>query len=219
MWNFAGTLLDLIFPPRCPFCRKILKEYEHAICRSCEKSLPWTERGAQAQHFRPLDICVSSLYYEDAVRESLLRFKFSGLYSYAAHYAPLLKRTLDEQALVFDLITWVPVSTRRRKKRGYDQAELLSKELSRLYGKACKPLLLKSADNAAQSSIHSPAERRKNVSGVYRPLSLDETRGRQVLLVDDIVTTGSTLCECARVLKIAGAKSVSAVTVARSRKD
>lgn len=219
MRKLMNLVLDLLFPPRCPFCSTLLKEYEHDLCRRCRKELPWTRAGATIQRFRHVESCVSPLFYEGSVRESLLRFKFSGLYSYASAYAELMRQTLQESDLSFERITWVPVSEKRLKKRGYDQGKLLAEEISRLTEKPCERLLIKTSDNPAQSSLKSAEDRKKNVKGVYRPTDLASINGKEILLVDDIATTGATLNECARVLKQAGAKEVNAVTVARSRYD
>ena len=219
MRKLMNLVLDLLFPPRCPFCRVILKDYEQALCRSCRKELPWTRGSAQIQQFRHVESCVSPLYYEGSVRDSLLRYKFAGLFRYASDYAELMKQALEENTLAFDVITWVPVSEKRMKKRGYDQGKLLAEEISRLTEKPCERLLIKTSDNPAQSSLKSAEDRKKNVKGVYRPTDLASINGKEILLVDDIATTGATLNECARVLKQAGAKEVNAVTVARSRYD
>ena len=96
---------------------------------------------------------------------------------------------------------------------------MLAEEISRLTEKPCERLLIKTSDNPAQSSLKSAEDRKKNVKGVYRPTDLASINGKEILLVDDIATTGATLNECARVLKQAGAKEVNAVTVARSRYD
>lgn len=210
-------LLDLLFPPRCPFCRAILKDHEKIVCTACRKTLPWTRDTAQKQRFRHLELCVSPLYYEGDVRSSLLRYKFGGLSAYASAYAALLAACIDENDLSFDLIAWAPLGRKRLKKRGYDQARLLAQELSSHYAKPCPQLLIKCADNPPQSGTGSAEKRKANVAGVYRVTDPELFRGERVLLVDDIVTTGATLSECARVLKAAGAKSVSAVTLARSR--
>lgn len=216
---FLKNLLDLFFPPRCPFCRRLLKDYEPFVCRCCQNELPWTMGEAQVQHFRHIESCYSPLFYDGDVRSSILRFKFSGLFGYAPAYAALMAHLIQEKGASFDVVSWVPISAMRLKKRTYDQAELLAREIAGLCGAPCEAMLIKTADNPAQSSLHSSEERRKNVSGLYRPSDLQMIKGRQILLVDDVVTTGATLNECARVLKRAGASGISAVTLARSRRD
>lgn len=217
--EWYDKLLDLFFPPKCPFCRAILRKDETALCGACRRSLPWTQGAARIQSFRHLDKCVSPLYYEEDVRRSLLRYKFGGISVYAPKYAELMLDALAQSEISFDLISWAPLGRKRLRRRGYDQARLLAEALEARLGKPCPQLLVKTLDNPPQSGTSSAKQRRSNVSGVYRVTDPTLVRGESVLLVDDIVTTGATLSECARVLKSAGARSVSAITLARSRID
>lgn len=217
MPRFTDKLLDLLFPPKCPFCRAILKEHETLLCLECRKTLPWTNEASRRQSFRHIESCVSPLYYERDVRRSLLRYKFGGLRAYAPKYASLMAECIESCGLDFNLIAWAPLGPKRLRKRGYDQAGLLAQELSAHFQKPCAPLLFKTADNQPQSRAGSAEKRRANVSGVYRVAEAAPVKSQRILLVDDIVTTGATLSECARVLKAAGAKSVCAATLARSR--
>ena len=116
-----------------------------------------------------------------------------------------------------DVISCVPLSSKRLRKRGYNQAELLAKEISKNLAIPEKQLLKKIKDNPAQSGTDSTKERLSNVSGVYALNDNAEVSGKTVLLVDDIVTTGATLSECARVLRKEGVARVYAVTLARHR--
>ena len=184
--------LDLLFPPRCPFCKAVLKDNETLLCGHCRKTLPWTPETAQ-------------------------KHKFGGVSVYAPKYASLMAECIGANGLQFDLIAWAPLGPKRLKKRGYDQAKLLAQELSARFEKPSLQLLYKPADNPPQSGTSSARERKTNVAGVYRVTDPVLAAAQRVLLVDDIVTTGASLDECARVLKAAGAKSVCAATLARSR--
>ena len=115
------------------------------------------------------------------------------------------------------MVTWVPVSRRRLRKRGYDQAELLARAACRVWSVKPERLLRKVQDNPAQSGLTEAAARRANVLGVYEPVDVGRIQGRRVLLVDDICTTGSTLAECARTLRDAGAAEVVCAAVALTR--
>jgi ComF family protein len=117
----------------------------------------------------------------------------------------------------FDLISWVPVSRQRKRERGYDQCFLLAKELGRILEQEPVELLRKEKNIQPQSRLKDAAERRANVMGVYCVPWPERVRGKRVLLVDDVVTTGSTLSECARALLMAGAEDVVCVTLARAR--
>ena len=212
-WN---CLLDLLFPPKCPFCEHIL---EHpGICPACEKTLPRIEDLPVRELGGGLR-CASPLWYEGDVRQGLLRFKFRGARTAAGPMGMLLAESAAEAFPgEFDTVTWVPVSKKRRRKRGFDQAELLARSACKYWDTKPIRLLNKVVDNPAQSGIRDDSGRRANVLGVYDPVDEALIRDHRILLVDDICTTGSTLGECARVLLDAGAADVVCVTVAQARK-
>ncbi len=216
MMKSIDRLLELLYPTKCVFCHK-LSENGERVCKQCMAELPRTPKGAQVQKFPFISACVSPLYYERDVRESLLRYKFHHLTAYADIYAIFIAETIDENHVSCDIITWVPLSRKRLRKRGYDQARLLAGELSKIYSIECCRLLRKKRNNPAQSGTGSAEKRRANVAGVYTAVEQEKIKDKTILLVDDIVTTGSTLSECASVLLAAGAKEVRAVTVARKR--
>ena len=162
--------------------------------------------------------CAAPLYYEDRVRDSLLRFKFEERPHYARGYAEFLARTAAlEFGGEFDLVSWVPVSEKRRRERGYDQAELLAKELCVLWNTNPVRTLAKTVHTPAQSGISAPEQRRANVLGVYEAVERERWLGKRILLVDDILTTGATISEAARTLRLAGAAEVMALTLAAGR--
>lgn len=217
--EIGSRILDILFPPRCVFCSEILKDRSRSVCGLCEKVLPYTGKVNCEQRFDNLVGCYSPLYYKGIVRESLLRFKFKGLYTYSKTYAKFIAKCIDECEVSCDIISWVPVSALRRHMRGYDQAMLIARELAALKGTDCVRVLRKTRHNKAQSSIQDAAKRKSNAAGVYKCTDSELVRGKCILLVDDIVTTGATLSSAAAVLKAAGAASVEAVTVARSEKS
>ena len=106
------------------------------------------------------------------------------------------------------------MSRRRLRKRGYDQARLLAEELSEILHLPAEKLLEKRVDTKPQSGTGSAEKRRANAAGVYACPDADKVRGKHILLVDDIVTTGATLCECAKVLRSAGAAEICGAAVA-----
>lgn len=207
----AERLLDLVFPPRCAFCRAV---GVHGVCDKCRRRLPFADTPmCEGAGFGK---CASPLLYEGAVRESLLRFKFHATPSAAEGYGQLLAQcAAAELGGEFELVSWVPVSRQRERERGYDQAYLLARETAKHWEVEPVRLLEKIHHNAAQSGLSSAAERRGNVLGVYRAVNVETLRGAHVLLIDDILTTGATLSECVRVLKDAGAESVVCATLAR----
>ena len=209
-------LLDLIYPPRCAFCRRLLSGREKGVCRFCRPKLPYVPADGQVQHFRNVDKCLSPLYYHGSVKDSLHRYKFGGATAYADIYSEFIVKCIDENQISCDSITWVPLSRRRLRRRGYDQAELLAKLIAKHLGQSPVRLLKKQRDTPPQSKTGSVEKRRANIAGAYACLRPELVQGKQVLLVDDIVTTGATMSEAARVLKKAGAKEVICATLARS---
>lgn len=214
---FSKGLLDLLFPPRCLFCGHPLEEELWKPCPKCRNAPFWT-RGQEA--LRPgevFSVCVCAGWYQDALRDSVLRFKFSNHPEYARAYGPLLAEEIKKHlAGQWDLLSWMPVSPETRQTRGYDQARLLAEETAACLGCYAVPLLEKVGHNVPQSSLSDGSQRRKNVEGMYRAVKSDKLAGARVLLVDDIVTTGSTLSEGAAVLRQAGAARVLAAAFCRT---
>lgn len=216
MGVFSG-ILDLLFPPRCAFCRRVLKTREKGMCAGCEKDIPRTKNGGcQSGDF--FSDCVSPLFYENEVRESILRFKFHDATQYAEIYGRLLADCVrDNLKGRYDIIGWVPLSANRLKKRGYDQAMMLALSTALKLDDVAVELLRKQVDVPAQSGIGGPEKRRANISGVYTVPDEELVRGKRVLLIDDIVTTGATLSECAKTLRLFGAEDVVCAALARTR--
>ena len=216
----AEVLLDLLFPPKCVFCRKLLRKGEDGFCARCQERLPWCLGSDAEQHLEFISLCASPLWYQDEVRESFHRYKFKGSRGYAGIYGRLMAQCVrDHLAGRYDLITWVPLSERRLRSRGYDQAMLLAEAAALELGDVAAETLTKVRDTDAQSGLGGDdGARRANVLGAYRPTDPELFTGQRVLLIDDVVTTGSTLSECARTLRTAGAADVVCVTLARARK-
>jgi predicted amidophosphoribosyltransferase len=146
----------------------------------------------------------------------VLRLKFGGASASAEALGGLLAQCAAELLSgEFDTVTWVPVGRRRLRARGYDQARLLAEAACRLWDTKPLPLLNKPRDNPAQSGLTGPAARRANVLGVYQAEPA-LTRGRRILVIDDVVTTGATLGECAGELFRAGAAAVACAALTRT---
>ena len=211
-------LKELLFPPKCILCRKILTKDELDLCRHCRVEAPEYPQGKLKIQF--LDSFAAIWYYEDDVRRSLLRYKFYGARHYAESYGRILAmKVLQEYPEGFDMLTWVPISRLRKLRRGYDQVELLAKAVGREWGMEPVPLLRKIRNNPPQSGIVGQAQRRANVLGIYRMAENVQVEGKRILLLDDILTTGATAGECARVLLTAGAAEVHCAVVAAAGKN
>lgn len=209
-------LSELLFPGKCVLCGKILKDDETDLCRNCRLNMP--DCPISKEKFPYLDSWLALWYYDGDVRRSLLGYKFYGRRNYADAYGRLLAmKLLREGRTDFDLLTWVPVSKKRLRKRGYDQVELLAKSVARELDVIPVRLLRKIRDNPPQSGISDRAKRKANVLGAYCVVSPDLVVGKKIMLLDDILTTGATSGECARMLLTAGAKEVHYAAVAAAR--
>ena len=215
MIKLFDYILDLINPPKCVFCGKVIDKSD--ICNDCIKTLPYTKGDSVYQRFPFVDKCISPLYYKDYVRRAVLRFKFSGCSCYSRRLGAIMSECAENNLDCgsIDMISCIPLSKKRLHDRGYNQAELLAKEISKNVDVRFVPTLKKIKNNTAQSTIKDAKQRAVNVVGAYTVIDPNAVKGRHILLVDDVVTTGSTVSECARMLKRAGAKSVYCITLAR----
>ena len=211
-------MLQLLFPPKCILCQKILSRQETDLCHSCRENIPVFRRGKSKIPF--VAHWTALWYYKEDVKSSIHRFKFGARRNYADAYSRLLGLKLQNTSCSdADIITWVPVSLRRRWKRGYDQASLIAQALSKELGIPCRRLLRKIRHTPPQSGIRNAAERRANVRGAYRVTNVKELKGKTVLLIDDVVTTRATASECAKTLMVAGAEQVHFAAVAAAQND
>lgn len=212
--KLSRGILDFFFPRRCPFCGAVAGK--ELLCKKCRRSLPFT--GEHAVREGTFGRCAAPLYYEDRVREAILQFKFKDKLGGMSCFGMLMAECAAEHySGAFDAITWVPVSKKRLKKRGFDQTRYLTGSMCVDWHVAPIETLRKVTDNPPQSTLETEEQRRANVLGVYEAVNAEQFRGKRLLLVDDILTTGATLSECVRVLKEAGAGEVMCLTLAMSR--
>jgi len=215
--GFISSFLDLLFPPKCVFCSRVLNKSDEGWCDKCTESLPFADNFGR-QDGEVFDFCVSPLYYTGVVRRSVLRYKFRGASQYADVYGKLLADCIRESpGMEYDIISWVPLSDKRERSRGYDQAMLLALATALELDDVAVETLKKPHDVQAQSELGGKEERSANISGAYIVPDPEIITGKCVLLVDDVVTTCSTLDECARVLLSAGASGVLCAALARGQ--
>ncbi len=206
--------LELLFPPRCVFCGRVIAPGTK-ICRACAETI------TPVNTFRCMNLpgtgqnipCGILYPYEGPIRDSIIRFKFYGEKENSDFYAEQLAKLIQSHAPVPDLVTAVPISSQRKKKRGYNQSELIARKTAETLGLPYAECLKKIHDNREQHLLPR-SERIRNVRGVYRAVE-EEAKGKKILLIDDIITTGSTLCECCRELLRGGAKTVVCAAVAQ----
>ena len=210
------ALLDLLFPPKCPFCQRLLHDPRAPLCPNCQASLPWLTGRAGERRVDFTQGCWSPLAYQAQVREAVQRYKFAPAPAYGRPFGLLMAQCARDQGVEAELVTWAPLSKKRRRKRGFDQGELLARTVGECLALPVLPLLEKSRHTVPQSSLPDGAARRANALGAYSLLPARRIEGGRVLLVDDVVTSGATLSECARLLCQGGAKQVLCLTLAQA---
>lgn len=206
-------LLDLLYPTRCVFCRGRIPPGRPGVCPTCQERIP---HGVHTTVQYASD-CVSACLYEDEVRAAVRRYKFGGAQSYAYAFSEWVAERIQEELWDrYDVLSWVPLSPDRRRSRGYDQSELLAVHTGRRLCRPAVPVLEKKRGVPQQSKTANTARRRANILGAYAVPVPERVRDRRILLIDDIVTSGATLSECAKTLLAAGAGGVVCATLAKA---
>jgi len=210
-------LLDLLAPPVCAGCRAAL-EGGAPLCQACDRALPRLQRAPLAP--APLAACVAAVEFRGAVEAWIHRFKYprSGLAGLDTAAQAVARMLILEAAAQLpppapQLVVPVPLHPRRLRARGFNPAGLLARALARELGVRCGPVALRRVrDTPSQTGLDRRA-RRRNLRGAFAPR---EPVPPRVWLVDDVVTTGSTLAEAARALQRAGATHVVGVCAAQT---
>lgn len=198
-------------------CHRILEPGAERLCPGCAASLPEPfSRARRGEHYKRW---AAAQWYEDPFRASFLRFKFGGCRFYAQWYGPWLAEAVRKQlGTDYDLLTYIPISRLRRRKRGYDQTLLLARAAGAELGMSPICTLRKKNLVKPQSRTIGPEERKRNIRGAFRVPEPELAAGKRILLIDDVLTTGATVSEAARVLLEAGAKSVDVAALAAAPK-
>jgi len=238
----VSKLLDFCFPPRCLSCRKIVSGADglcpdcfaqilfiaEPACRKCGSPFEFAaaEEGGVCVNCRhnppPWSKLVAVAVYDEFSRRLILPLKHSDDTAAARFLAILMADRGWEILKAADMLVPVPLGRRRLFRRMYNQSTLLAKVIGRMSGKPVSPCALarKGRKTEGQKGL-SKLGRAANVEGVFKVAEPEFVKGGNIVLVDDVITTGATLSECARVLKGAGAKSVSCLVFTkaiRSRK-
>lgn len=215
-----SAILDLLFPPRCCFCGRLLWEKDgdgRYACRACEEELPYAGKDDGLTLGNCFVWCRSPFLYRGIVRSAVLRLKFGRAEALAGPMGHYVAACLKQYGKTdFSVVTWAPLSRKRRARRGFDQAEAIARRTAAELGLPVEGLLVKQKDTPAQSTTRSRSDRAANVRGAYRIRQKGAAAQRTVLLIDDVVTTGATLSECAETLLRDGAELVYAATFART---
>lgn len=193
--------LARIEPPFCPLCGR--PQSDGLLCESCA--------GWQAD----IEGIRSPYKFDGVMRQAIHEFKYRNLRALAPRLAQLLHEYIVEYSLPVSVLVPVPLHNKRIRERGYNQSSLLAKELGRLAGLTVNDnCLVRNIYNLPQAKTSNVEERRHNVRGAFICRS-DALKDMDILLIDDVATSGATLNACASVLKATGARSVRGLTLAR----
>ncbi len=213
-------LIRSLYAPRCCVCdgripdRDIYKEYKNVcICRSCFNSLDKTPPNSLFSGTRHLDFLSAPFYYTGEYRRIFLQFKFSGFFAYGHMIGEAAGDYFAKHTVLseYDCIVPVPLTRTRLNRRGFNQAELLAGHFSEGIGIPVLSALERVEEGEIQSRL-SGAARAMNISGSFSVRA--DVSGKRVIIADDVFTTGSTMNECARVLREAGAEDVCGIAAA-----
>lgn len=220
------AFLDLLLPLRClgcgkegnlicPSCCETLARVRLPLCQRCGDTVSEGNLCRSCLNYSlTIDGIRSVFLFQGTVRQAILQLKYKHLKAVSTPLAQLLAEFLRSQPMKGEMILPVPLHPKRLRERGYNQASLLAKELSEFVGlPVAEDALIRVRDAVPQARARSALERRQNVKDAFACRQMLE--GKQVLLIDDVCTTGATLDACATALKSAGASSVWGLTVAR----
>lgn len=227
-----GGLLHILFPESCPLCGKPSKEHSTApICNDCWKSVSPYEGPSCLKCGRPLvsDVSITCRdclerephfervrsfgIYDGVLKKAITVFKYGSIRRLSKPLSAMMSRVRIPAA---DILLPVPLHERRLREREFNQSALLAKHLSRHTGiPVSLDSLIRTRDTAPQAGL-SAGERRKNIRNAFYVQENGCIKGKNIILVDDVFTTGATLRECSRVLKRSGSENIYAVTLAHS---
>lgn len=200
-------ILDAILPRRCVGCGKEGKY----VCEKCSLFL------SEAPTIFPgegLEEVVSGWEYEGLIKKLIFQIKYEGMFDAIDELVKKAFEIRESWLPENTIITFVPMFKKKEKQRGFNQAEIIARKIGKIAGKEVIPLLEKIKDTPSQTELNKE-EREKNVKGAFRMCGVGPST-QNVLLVDDVWTSGATINECCRILKKAGVEKVWGFTIART---
>jgi ComF family protein len=238
--KFPSVLFQFLLPPQCPCCEKFLEGDQQGFCSNCLSEIHWIEPpfcsicgipfiskevethpcGACVTHKKYFSMARASGTYEGSLQKAIHDWKYAGKTHLTPFFAEWMAEGLNRywEPGSLDLLIPVPLYPQRLRKRGFNQALLLVKELSRhIEIPYQKTILQKKKPTIPQVNL-SGIEREKGLRGAFHVIGEEALEGKTVLLIDDVYTTGATVNECSKVLLKGGAKKVDVLTLAHAIK-
>ncbi len=207
-------MLELVYPSNVACCicdREAIMNEAPYICEECKKELIFSNAQRIVETEQKELLVYYAFEYEDKVKQLVHNLKYNNKRYIAKSMAYYLNKMIELNEIEFDIITPVPLHVNRQKSRGYNQCAILCKELDACHTAKYKEALVRTRDTKMQATL-TPEQRRTNVIDAF-DVAMD-VKGKRILLVDDVTTTGSTMKECSKILLKSGAEIVIGLTLA-----
>jgi ComF family protein len=236
--ELKDDILDFVYPQPCAICEKHLKREERDVCKACWNSLvtlpdpfcpycrsfyepgdtkcSFCESAGRTIQDHKVFMVRSLGRFDDYYKELIHRFKYRKKIPLGKRLAQRLGESVngDSDFLISDFLIPVPLHKSRYRERGFNQSEILAEEISKITGLSVLKNALKRKKNTKDQTNLSPRQREENVRGAFVVTQPEMINGKKIILVDDVITTGATLSECARMLKQAGVEKILGMTIA-----
>lgn len=219
--NFLKNMLFFIFPRKCEMCETISESY---ICDKCKSKLEKTELylnridDYSKDNTKYFDEHAYIFEYNSIIREKIIEYKFKNKPYLGKMFSEFFVKNEKLYGFLqkYDIIIPVPMTKKKVRKRGYNQSELIAKQIAKGMPnlKLETKVLIKIKENKTQSSLNKK-QRQENVKDVYKVQNVEKIKEKNVIIFDDIYTTGATVNECARALKLGGANKIAVLTIAK----
>ena len=212
MSNFLHGLVNLFYPNHCMLCKKPLIDSEEHICLDCLCDLPKTNyhisKGNPARDlfsgYMQINEVTAYLFFEKegATQKLIHSLKYNGNKSLAGYMGRIAAIELQNYGFFASIesIIPIPLHPKKKKKRGYNQSELIAKGLSSVYGCQVDEKLLKRVTDTKSQTRKSVYDRHVNVENIFEVTDIEYLYGKHILLIDDVITTGATVSSCIEVL-------------------
>lgn len=219
--NIIEKALEIIYPPVCALCGKVNKNY---LCEDCKKELEKIEFYGEERYSKKYKYFSKHVYlfkYIGYIRKMIIEYKFLDKAYYYKTFSKILlnNKKICENLKTYDIIISVPIHNKRKRKRGYNQSALIAREIARnVQNLEFVDLLIKIKNNKPQSMLNKE-DRQNNVQNVYRikenKKMKEKLLNKKIIIFDDIYTTGSTVNECAKIIKRYKTKEIEILTIAK----
>jgi len=205
IFNFLKNLLLLVYPNKCVFCGKVIEiNNVELICNSCVNNIPVFSKNFFVDS-RNGNKGFCAVKYNDIIKSSIHRFKYKNNISYAKYYADIMFKCIKNNPIFYaDYLVPVPIYKGKRRKRGFNQSELIAIELSKYTKIPYNDMLERTRNTKSQSKVKF-SERQENVKDAFVLKKGFDVKGKDIIIIDDIYTSGNTIRYCRKALEENGA--------------